>query len=221
MKTRLLEVGLVLCILGVAYTAGMIVGDLLYKQETQKHKINKLYSVVRLVNNDKTFCSGTVVSPNTILTAAHCVTLDSEFGPVEYRKDINIRPSDNTELGILANVYSVRSQMDQAILRGDFRLFSTRKVVSDVGELTILRSKTALTACGYPMGGALFCGKLIYKEPDNFYWKASGVLIPGMSGGPTFAEDGSVVATNVAVTGAFSIISPTYDIDVDILRGDK
>lgn len=221
MKEKILKISLVLCILAASYTAGLLLGGFLYKDEPNRVD-RKPGAIVRLVSeNGSTFCTGTVIGKHTVLTAAHCVVLESLFGEPAMRTNIGIRPANNRNLGVTASVHSIRSQMDQAILKGDFSAFSEKRYVQGVSELTILRDKSKLTACGYPLGGELFCGPLQYVGPDIFFWKVRGVLIPGMSGGPTMTENGTVIATNVAVTGEFSVISPIYNLDLDINKQEK
>lgn len=176
---------------------------------------DKLGSIVRLTQNGRTFCSGTVIGAHTVLTAAHCVLLAEPTAMTSptYRSNIEIRPSDDEPVNVKATVSYVRPQVDQALLRGNFEKFTVRHYISGVKELTILRSTGVFTACGYPLGGPLYCGPFYYKEPDNFFWKGAGVLLPGMSGGPMMDADGNVVATNVAVEQSYSIVAPLYNLD--------
>ena len=179
----------------------------------------KMASIVRLLRpGGATFCTGTVITPTTILTAAHCVSQEVAPGFVMMNRDpIEIRLDDNLPIGVLATPYGVRVQFDQALLQGDFSKFKPRKFTADIKELILAaHSSEGFVSCGYPMGGHLFCTSMLFKNYEGFMWAASGVLIPGMSGGPTLASDGSVVATNVAVEKDFSVISPVYNLDQDI-----
>ncbi len=88
--------------------------------------------------------------------------------------------------------------------------------MSSVKELnTVKRYDLRLLACGYPMGGPLYCGTLYYQDMYDFMWATSGVLIPGMSGGPVMLEDGTVVALNISVKDNESMVSPIYNIDAE------
>lgn len=215
MKKTGLQLALAICICAIAYIGGTIAGNYAVSHEEKTVKNVKKNAIVRLVQKDMTFCTGTVISRSTILTAAHCVVMDSPFGALGYRQDIEIRATDNYPTGITASVKKIRYQLDQAVLMGDFSKFNTRIVISDVKQLTILRNKGTFTACGYPLGGPFFCGPMFYRKPNGFMWEVDGVLIPGMSGGPVFDENGNIIATNDAVMGEYSIISPTYNVDED------
>ncbi len=180
---------------------------------------DKYGSIVRLTNDGRTFCSGTVVSPSLIVTAAHCVLDETPFGLIMSSRHIEIRPRDNTDLHIDAEAIYASPQMDSAVLKGDFSEFNMRRLITDPSLLSSIRQNTTkFVSCGYPLGGDLFCNYTTNPYPDNFAWKVSGVLLPGMSGGPTMLEDGSVVGINIAVEGRHSIVSPTYNL---LSRFDK
>ena len=186
--------------------------------ESVKPKPNtngKYGSIVRLSRDGMTFCTGTVIQPNLIVTAAHCVLMDTPFGAM-LGGSMEIRPGTNVPTGVMAHPIFANQQMDQALLTGDFSAFNTRAYITEPAELTKIRngSKTFLS-CGYPLAGNLYCTTLTYDHPENFYWAVKGVLIPGMSGGPTMVN-GVVVAVNTAVEGPNSIVSPIYNVTMAI-----
>lgn len=201
------------------------IGALGYKLATdvpaRAHVSNgKLGSIVRLVLNGQTFCSGTVVTPTVIITAAHCVLVETPFGNMLRSGPIEIRGADNVPQGVFARPAAVVPQMDQAMLVGDFPIFSIRDYITNPLQLTKLREKGDLQmiSCGYPLHGDIYCTPLKYKAPLDFMWSVEGVLLPGMSGGPAMLLDGTVVGVNVAVEKEFSVISPIYNLNPSLIQ---
>lgn len=170
--------------------------------------------IVRLVQDNHTFCSGTVVNDTTIITAAHCLLVLTPMGGMMNSAPIEIRTNENKPLGIWGSAYYATTQMDQGLVKGDFRKFDPKAYISDPEVLAKLRKRSPkFTSCGYPLGGNLFCTTIDYKGQFDFMWAGTGILLPGMSGGPSMLEDGTVVAVNVAVNGNEAFVSPIYNLD--------
>lgn len=175
----------------------------------------ELRSVVRLVRDGKTFCSGVVIDDSTILTAGHCLSLETPFGAYLMNPNpIEIRGPDNRPLAILARAAGLHPLLDRGILKGDFSSLPKSRYISDVEENVSHRVRGAkFIACGYPLGGELYCSNMVYLRDSGFLMEVLGVLIPGMSGGPVMLPDGRVIATNTSVAQETSQVSPIYGID--------
>ncbi len=176
----------------------------------------KLNPVIRLVKDGKTYCSGVVIDKNTIVTAAHCVIIQTEFGAfADPTAVIEIRASDSVYRATFARLKSASTQIDRAVLKGDFQIFEPSKYLSDMAQNVAIRVPgEQLKSCGYPLGGALYCGDMIYIKELAFFMSVKGILVPGMSGGPTMLLDGTVVGVNSAVEDDHSIIAPMYNIEM-------
>lgn len=186
-------------------------------QTTLTHK-SKYSSIIRLHGPSGFVCSGTVTGPATIVTAAHC--LAGARAVIGATPSFDVRSSTGRPLGITGYLGGYNGQADQAVLTGDFKLFSTRHVVTDP-KLIIKRFEEGknLMTCGYPYGGQLFCLPINNPKQFLFQFKATSYLWPGMSGGPVIDEEtGSVLAVNTAVMlppngdDTFVILSPTVEI---------
>lgn len=175
----------------------------------------RISPIVRLVKDGKTFCSGVVIRRDLVLTALHCVSSPVMFSaPVLDADAIEIRGVDNKPLNAFGHVVNAREQLDQAIIQGNFESFQPMKVTMTVSDLLTYQKKGEhFMACGYPLGGGLFCQNVFFDSNKEFMWAMHGVILPGMSGGPVVAQDGSVVATNDAVEGELSIVAPVWNID--------
>lgn len=188
---------------------------LIYTKPFHKKPPQKLASIVRLVGpTGHTYCSGTVVTKNIIVTAAHCLVQETPLGYMLNDQPIGIREDDNKELNVYGKAIFATSQMDQGIIQGDFSRFEQRSFSTDIQGTLSLRDKqnSQIISCGYPLGGDLFCTILHYQHQDNFMWSNQGLLLPGMSGGPAMI-DGVVVGVNVAVSSESAIISPIYNLN--------
>ncbi len=207
---RFLIVAMVLCAAFIALVIAM-----------PSPKSKGLNPIVRLNQGDKTFCTGTVIDSTTVVTAAHCVLIQF-FGMTMAIPEVEIRPESNLPVGAMAHPTYITTQLDMAVLKGDFKLFQPKPYTSTINKLMDLQKPgKEFLSCGYPLGGNLQCTKTIYIQRDNFSLRVKGLLLPGMSGGPTIDSDGNVIAINNAADGTDSIVTPIYNIDFNMADTSK
>lgn len=187
-----------------------------YSVASDEPKEPKFYgSVVRLVMEGRTYCSGVVIDDTTVVTAGHCMVQDDGFQATINHEPVEIRAADNKPLRITGKLKSFSQQLDRAVLKGNFKGFYHSNYISDPEKSTSTRVPgNQFISCGYPMGGQLYCSRLIYQHDMGFFLATKGVIIPGMSGGPTMLLDGTVIAINSAVYDDLSLIAPIYNVDL-------
>lgn len=183
----------------------------------------KLSPIVRLHNTKGDFfCSGVVIAPTIIATAAHCV-VDAVIpfvGPI-FISAISVRAQDGKDIGVKATVRGANPRADQAVIVGNFSMFNYLRIVTDTEEdlYSLMNNDIKLVSCGYPWGNKLYCTEVKNREFYNFFIKATGILFPGMSGGPVInAQTGEVVGLNTAVENDSVILAPSMSIDINTMK---
>jgi len=154
------------------------------------------------------FCSGSVITDDRILTAAHCV----QGMPLGAK--IEIRLEDGTAVDTYATEYIANGRADVAVIKGDFRLFKKMPYETDTQNIinSMTRSKHILL-CGFPWGGKKICMETSEGIFYNFAFTFKSYLWPGMSGGPVIDEEtGKIVGVNSAVNNDDAIVSPIVEI---------
>lgn len=205
----------------------VIVGILTIRHEEAKHMLEDAMAraevsadinqnmAVRLVKDGDTFCSGVVVTDHTVLSAGHCVV--AAVGNIfEPGFKVEVRKRDNKPTGIFVKPMNASRQMDTGAFTGNVSQFPKVDFVTDPYVLfDLLAEAPYLISCGYPMGADLYCKKLIFLGYNNFGWEIHGQIIPGMSGGPVFLPDGTVIAVNSAVDGENGIVAPIINVPLE------
>jgi hypothetical protein len=154
------------------------------------------------------FCSGTVISNDLVLTAAHCLIKNNILkGQIGMRKDtFHVVSSDQERLTVEVTAAALNQRSDLGLVKGDFSQFRKADIVLTPTEA--VQISPMLMACGFPWGASGICypiGKLsVYYE----YFTTQGLLYPGMSGGPVIDRlTNRVIAVNSAVGQGYIVIA--------------
>lgn len=156
----------------------------------------------------QTFCSGTVISNTTILTAAHCMMIE---GPMKIASLPDAKGHVTEALGV---AYKINPRADYASVKGNFSAFS-KMAFSTNPAADILYHNYNLVTCGFPYGGRPVCYRITRPEKFVDQIKAKGQMYAGMSGGPVIdLNTGTIYAVNTAVTDGYIILSPIINAEV-------
>ena len=164
--------------------------------------IIRLETVSTLHHRSQFFCSGTVISDDYVLTAAHCA--------VTIKDTVLVVGTDRTGLVMRneATVAGYNEGADLPLLQGNFINFAKLRIAQD--PMALFMARAPLVACGYPRGASLACynqGSTIL--PFFGQIRVQGLMFPGMSGGPIVDKTGTTVyGVNTAVGDKMSVFSP-------------
>lgn len=180
--------------------------------ENQDFSAKQLPPLVRLHHgkDNRFFCSGTVISDDYILTAAHCL-MKGVYFPSMTTEDINVVSMtlpNSAPVTVVAKANSLNQRADYALVRGDFRAFQKAKILHTPDMFGKLVGPGVV--CGFPWGSTDICysinsGLATWHE----HLAASGRMYPGMSGGPVLdVGSRAIFAINTGIAEGAIILSP-------------
>lgn len=176
---------------------------------TQTSDAKLKFPIVRLhrAQDGAFFCSGSVISDQLILTAAHCVA-----GAPLNKPLLEIRDMFNKGK-TPASVLEYNERADFALLKGDFKDFKHMTYTVKPQEIVDSFHLHRLTLCGYPHAGQLFCSQFKFIGQTVFGMAGYAHMWPGMSGGPIIdMETGQIVAVVTGMDGDKGIVSPIIEL---------
>ncbi len=231
-------------ILFIALVTGLITYNLYIifePKEVQVSKnlmpVKKYQPIVRLMNGNNEYCTGSVLTLRTVLTAKHCVLKSGDSFKDEIQ--IEISPATDDSVKIKGIVYNYLQNQDQVLIEGNFSNFYPLPYAKDNKTIFNAFTEQELTSCGYVGEHGLVCLPFTltniysidnggfelknnhYSRFFTFSWALEGTqqVMAGMSGGPVMDKNGVLIAINTAYLNygkKESLVSPIYNISDEV-----
>lgn len=174
----------------------------------------KFPALVRLeYNNGIFFCSGTVISDELVLTAAHCIEGAIEANAMGVETSLlvaSLKDSKGETTKIKGTPIYADYKADYALIKGSFQEFNTMQIeVSPTSDL-LYKKNLKLELCGFPYGSSSVCYPSLSEVKKYIrQFELKGQMYPGMSGGPVIdIATGKVVGVNSSMGEDKVFISP-------------
>lgn len=177
-------------------------------------------ALVRLeYKNQGFFCTGTVISDDYVLTAAHCL-MDHEglFKlPVISKRPImviSMKDPKGNYLKVEGRAAAVNNRADYALIKGNFKDFTHVNLMWHADS--VMQVSPHLVTCGFPYGAEPVCYPInpagLSPYYDGFFAQGASIYA-GMSGGPVIdLQNHAIFAVNSAVLPGGILISPLIGI---------
>lgn len=161
------------------------------------------------------FCTGTVISKDYVLTAAHCLIRSGLLADNMMTEEITAisLPIGYTkkQARVVGRAAAANTRADYALIKGDYREFEKMQITLAAADLENIRGLILL--CGFPWGEK---SEICYANMAENMRFAQGklfvtnMLFPGMSGGPVFDLAGQrIFAVNYGLADSGqAILSP-------------
>lgn len=153
-------------------------------------------------------CSAFVISNKLAVTAAHCVYGE---GYSLTKDDIHIYNGELQDTKVVAKAGALNIRADLAVLVGDFSGFEKLQLNYISGFIGL---PGPFLVCGFPWGNTpAICNAFVPMAAYFDKIRGSGLMSPGMSGGPAISDtDGVVAGVNVEVGDGYIAVAPVTGI---------
>lgn len=182
----------------------------------------RLHGEVTDSNPSGFVCSGTVISNDYVVTAAHCL-VDEDGKMLKKITLKSLKAADGSQADVEGTPIGINQRADYALIHGDFKEFM-KTPINPTAEMIYNVDGRSVVTCGFPWGDGPACLPLLSAiYPCRGQMCAAGVLYPGMSGGPVIdSRNGVLVGVNTAVGDGYIVLSPlvglftTLDVQVQV-----